>query len=636
LAQACPARAPRTHTRARARLQLPLGAQAPTMDGGAQRGRSPSSGSVADDDDAVFFVSLQYRGASYDVPVQTGDSISSVFDFVQEALDFPRDNCKLICRGKVLRPDDAVSGVGEARLTPGSKLMLVATSVRDVAAVQNARPDPLVKGFAEEERDEKRRQKRAKQAAISAWGTKQDPEYRFGSIKAEFKYSTPPPYDAERLLQKLSTDPGIIEIMQTRYFKVGVLTEMSPEEAKDRMAKKGTPNMDLLGYNMNNGDMIVLKLRTDNVKGFRPYHDLINTLLHELTHNVWGPHDHNFWKLYGELKAQYMRFHRFWSHGGRAADSNAVGQFEGFAGDDGEDVSQEGNFGRVLGGSGDDTMPDAERRALAAESRSASANAGGGFDFLGSGGSPVFVCPCGLIHGQLDCPKGFEATTAAVSECGEDGLAEKVEDAEPPALPSLENAGSELGSAMEAAVPPPTDQALASATDQYTEAAVEVSALMPLSEAPTMADSHEESSVTVPEDTGPSFSAEDLAAFGLDGASLWLERFSSKLGLLRGSSGDARARAAFEILLRLVRNIVDSPYDARYRRVRADNPRVRAGLLGAGPAAEEMMSLLGFEATTEAGERVFVLRDATFDCARLRLGKELLEQQLAAAAVSAH
>ena len=53
-------------------------------------------------------------------------------------------------------------------------------------------------------------------------------------------------------------------------------------------------------HNQNAGEMIVLKLRTDNVKGFRPYHDLINTLIHELTHNVWGPHDQNFWKLFGE------------------------------------------------------------------------------------------------------------------------------------------------------------------------------------------------------------------------------------------------------------------------------------------------------------------------------------------------
>ena len=231
-------------------------------------------------------------------------------------------------------------------------------------------------------------------------------------MQAEFKYSEPPPYEAERLLQKLATDPGIIEIMKTRKFKVGVLTEMSPVEAQERMAKRGTPNMDLLGYNQNYGGMIVLRLRTDTLKGFRPYHDLINTLIHELTHNVWGPHDNNFWKLFGELKAQYMRFHRFWSHGGRAADSNAAGQFQGFEGD--ESAGKEGNFGHVLGSSLEAAQTDSDRRsrALAAaearmgqtepelpqEEESEEIVKPWVPNFLASNGQWMFACPCGETH----------------------------------------------------------------------------------------------------------------------------------------------------------------------------------------------------------------------------------------------
>ena len=234
-----------------------------------------------------------------------------------------------------------------------------------------------------------------------------------GFVQAEFKYSEPPPYEAERLLQKLATDPGIIEIMKTRKFKVGVLTEMSPVEAQERMAKRGTPNMDLLGYNQNYGGMIVLRLRTDTLKGFRPYHDLINTLIHEMTHNVWGPHDQNFWKLFGELKAQYMRFHRFWSHGGRAADSNAAGQFQGFEGDD-EQAGNQGAFGRVLG-TGDgvaETNTDRRSRALAAAEARMGTPAAEPEEaeepedlikpwvpnFLASNGQWMFACPCGQTH----------------------------------------------------------------------------------------------------------------------------------------------------------------------------------------------------------------------------------------------
>lgn len=49
-----------------------------------------------------------------------------------------------------------------------------------------------------------------------------------------------------------------------------------------------TPSSSALFFSglRNYGGMIVLRLRTDSLKGFRPYHDLINTLIHEMTHNV--------------------------------------------------------------------------------------------------------------------------------------------------------------------------------------------------------------------------------------------------------------------------------------------------------------------------------------------------------------
>merc|ERR1719401_600167 len=90
--------------------------------------------------------------------------------------------------------------------------------------------------------------------------------------------------------------------------------------------------------------MIVLKLRTDNTKGFRPYHDLINTLIHEMTHNGW------------------------------ATDSSANGEhFSGFGG--GEEGGEEGaasGYGRVLGSKDPPGEAEqagaAERRARAARS----------------------------------------------------------------------------------------------------------------------------------------------------------------------------------------------------------------------------------------------------------------------------
>ena len=445
--------------------------------------------------------------------------------------------------------------------------------------------------------------------------------------KAEFKYSEPPPYEAERLLQRLATDPGIIEIMKTRKFKVGVLTEMSPVEAQERMAKRGTPNMDLLGYNQNFGGMIVLRLRTDTLKGFRPYHDLINTLIHELTHNVWGPHDHNFWKLFGELKAQYMKFHRFWSHGGRAADSNAAGQFQGFDGED--DRKGDGDFGQRLGGEGEGPISAQERRAkslAAVEAKktrevapfepSDGANA---FvpNFLASNGGWMLACPCGQLHevseetkNQLEAlfVEGFSGClmSSMPSEAAQEAET-KEEEVDPTPevqeviLVEAQSDPKEPENPMEFPDPPEPPETDAKASEST---AVSEGPASPLSELP--------------------LDLAELEAQGLDGAALWLQRFETSM-----RSIDRRCQGpAFEILLKLVTNVVQNPGESKFRRVRAENTAVRSKLLSAGANAESMLTLLGFEATTEGTERVFVLSDHSFDIVRLRMGQELLETEL--------
>mmetsp|Transcript_94442 Transcript_94442/g.225000 ORF Transcript_94442/g.225000 Transcript_94442/m.225000 type:complete len:597 (-) Transcript_94442:80-1870(-) len=579
--------------------------------------------------DEVYFVSVSYRGVAYEVPVQGDDHLASIFDFVQEALDFPRENCKLICKGKMLRPDNDGLTVSEAGLAPGSKVMLVASSAKDVSFVQSNRSDPLVKGFAEEERDEQSRRKRAR-AALSAWGTKQDPEFNFGSIKAEFKYSEPPPYEAERLLQRLATDPGIIEIMKTRKFKVGVLTEMSPVEAQDRMAKRGTPNMDLLGYNQNYGGMIVLRLRTDSLKGFRPYHDLINTLIHEMTHNVWGPHDHNFWKLFGELKAQYMRFHRFWSHGGRAADSNAAGQFQGF---ESEAPESGANFGHVLGGAGALSAEERRARALeAAQARSEPQEEPASFvpNFLASKGGWMFLCPCGEMHevssetkSQLEsafsgnfegCLMGeaTQDTTPAPEETEPREAEAETEPTNQEVQPETLRAEEQEEAEAEAEMKPVMTEEVQAETGEPEKVSPELSPEHEPAPSASTADPEE-----LPWDLA------ELEAQGLDGAALWLQRFGAAM---QRSQGAAKG-PALETLLKLVKNVVSSPGEQKFRRVRAENPAVRARLMSV-EGAESMLVLLGFEAATEGGERVFLLSDHGFDLAKLRMGQELLEVEL--------
>lgn len=636
-----------------------------------QDGAAPPRDDGAENE--VFFVSLSFRGTTYDVPVQLDDAVCSIFEFVHEILDVPQENCKLIFRGKVLRLNDPAQTVSDVGITKGAKLMLVATSAHDVAFVRTSRADPLVKGFVEEERDERSRRKRARAAEGSLWGTKQDSEFRFGSIKAEFKYSSPSPYDAEKLLQRLATDPGIIEIMKTRRFKVGVFTEMSPLEAQERMAKRGTPNMDLLGYNMNSGDMIVLRLRTDNIKGFRPYHDLINTLLHELTHNVWGPHDHNFWKLFGELKAQYMRFHRFWSHGGKAADSGASGgQFTGFASGDNDDSGVGEGFGKVLGGAieeGEGLVSERvrrERALLAAEARKVEASPKP--NFLTGGGKWLIVCPCGQVHDSVDCLLGgpaFANRLQANGEVTDEGnvrvhdVAVAVGESSGQFVASTSSAPRQDGaeaSASESATASPPEQTSHRAEKTFVADLVAADAADAADDAvPTPPTDNnagkfescsgggelvDDASAAAPVVSPPAPSSLDfpfLEALGMGDATEWLQRFSGELQTLRRGSSTSVTRVAVEMLLRIVRNVVSRPQEPKFRRIRANNPRVRMDFLDVvGEHADSLMASLGFHTTLEAGAKVFVLRDAFFDSARLRMGQEVLEMELANSYVAAH
>jgi WLM domain len=75
--------------------------------------------------------------------------------------------------------------------------------------------------------------------------------------------------------------------MLIHQFSVGLLTELAPHE-----------HPELLGLNLNAGQAIKLRLRTDRYDGLRLYSDVRRVLCHELAHNVWGDHDNNVCLFY--------------------------------------------------------------------------------------------------------------------------------------------------------------------------------------------------------------------------------------------------------------------------------------------------------------------------------------------------
>jgi hypothetical protein len=177
----------------------------------------------------------------------------------------------------------------------GAKVVVIGTTAKGIKNLNSMKSDPLMRGFEDEKLHANRKSSKSDNAIISTfWGTqlgRQHPKFKFCRIEecndASFgtrpTTSTPHAFEARRLLEQLATDPGVVQVLTSRELVVGCLGEMDPID--DRlMQKKKQEGACLLGYNTNHGLRIDIKLRTDDLSGFRPYHELASTFIHELSH----------------------------------------------------------------------------------------------------------------------------------------------------------------------------------------------------------------------------------------------------------------------------------------------------------------------------------------------------------------
>lgn len=83
-------------------------------------------------------------------------------------------------------------------------------------------------------------------------------------------------------------------IMRAHNWVLPVLSEFFPT------------NPGLLGMNVNHGEKIYLRLRPHHSPSwFMDEEEVVGTMLHELTHNVHGPHDDKFYKFLSGLEDEY-------------------------------------------------------------------------------------------------------------------------------------------------------------------------------------------------------------------------------------------------------------------------------------------------------------------------------------------
>ena len=121
-------------------------------------------------------------------------------------------------------------------------------------------------------------------------------KYGFGAI--EVLPNLPEETTAREILTTLANDPGVLSVMAKHQWNVGCLAELYPE------GKVGESAVCVMGLNKNKGQTILLRIRTDDLRGFRKMLSIRKVLFHELAHNVHSDHNQDFFQLMRQIERE--------------------------------------------------------------------------------------------------------------------------------------------------------------------------------------------------------------------------------------------------------------------------------------------------------------------------------------------
>ncbi|XP_047313523.1 uncharacterized protein LOC124916800 [Impatiens glandulifera] len=118
-----------------------------------------------------------------------------------------------------------------------------------------------------------------------------------------------------------------------------------------------------------------------------------------------------------------------------------------------------------------------------------------------------------------------------------------------------------------------------------------------------------------------------IAAVKISGTAKDAEQMrNSLISLKRIHKDDTRARTAFWTLLTYVRNVVNNPDEARFRKIRIGNPVFQARIGNAVTLGIEFLELCGFERTKD--DKFLFLDDQKVDMKKLSMGEAVLNSAI--------
>ncbi|KAG7034872.1 hypothetical protein SDJN02_01665 [Cucurbita argyrosperma subsp. argyrosperma] len=257
---------------------------------------------------SMYNLPVLWRGTKYVVEISSDSTLRDLGEKLLKLTEVQADTMRLIVpqfsskSSKMLYPfsdEDGFLALHKISIFKDNKpIRMMGVSKNEVDEVlKNEKKNERIAGFDEEEQRLKQRMSSKRQGLLKL------PEgpyvfCEFRTLQIPGIELNPPASEALKRMHMLAADPGIVAIMNKHRWRVGIMTEMAP------VGYVGVSPKCILGFNKNHGEEISLRLRTDDLKGFRKYESIKKTLLHELAHMIYSEHDANFYALDKQLNEE--------------------------------------------------------------------------------------------------------------------------------------------------------------------------------------------------------------------------------------------------------------------------------------------------------------------------------------------
>jgi len=386
-------------------------------------------------DDHTFQISITFRGSKFEMTVSSSGELTAldlkekVLIEAGQAQNFIPEDIKLIHAGKILSDQstdifDLLSSKSSLRrpkkhvflatLSSTSEQQKTDQEIRRGMESRLVRDDLSKEGQKEMQRRKQLGARMLAKAAYKEEFSRERSPYVFGRI--ETLPNLPMEDKAREILTELSRDRGVLACMAKHQFTVGCLAELAPD------GKVGQDPVCIMGLNQNKGQKILLRLRTDDFKGFRKILSIRKVLYHELAHNVHADHDENFYQLMRQIEKE-------------CTDANIPGNSKGhilvegerYSMEDENNVNDQPFIGRTsrLGGlettSGGGTLRSAGEMAAQA----AIARMGVSRDCDENNKNNSQLCSCGLNHNDMFLPNNRRQRSSERNENSGDSCVTK-------------------------------------------------------------------------------------------------------------------------------------------------------------------------------------------------------------------